>query len=271
MSGQAYVGATKRTFEQAIVHLLQTEYALLGSNRVVQLMASDIEQIAEEFYPRMEHLSSGWMVLAGVKATGGKAYPGQPASDHQLVTIAWPVSLPQDVHALATMPPGPEGKQARHRLLRQRIVRLINHGLEHPQGPILLTLADLSILLGRDTPQISKMLTEARKITGQPLPTMGYYFDQGMRPSHKNEIVALYEQGLDEAEIAFRSQHNQSSVGRYLRDYERVKLALNRQVQPEDMARLTGLQPSVAEEYVRLVHQYHPDLRPVSKSTSSGI
>lgn len=270
MSSQAYVGTAKRTFKQAIVHLLQSEYALLGSDRVVWLLASDIEQLTEQFYPPMEHLSSGWMVFTGTKATGGKAYPGQPVSDHQLVTLAWPVSLPQDVQALAAMPPGPEGKQLRHHLLRQRVVRLVEHGLAHPQGPVLLTLADLSILVGAATVQISKLLAEARESTGKALPTMGYYFDQGMSPSHKCEIVALYEQGLDEAEIAFRAQHAQSSVGRYLRDYERVKLALNRQIPPAEIAQMTGLQPSVVKAYVELVYEYHPDLQSIPDANHSG-
>ena len=37
------------------------------------------------------------MVFTGTKATGGKAYPGQPVSEHELVTLAWPVCLPEDV------------------------------------------------------------------------------------------------------------------------------------------------------------------------------
>ena len=171
---------------------------------------------------------------------------------------------------MATMPSGREGKQARHLLLRQRVVRLVEHGLAHPQGPVLLTLADLSILVGLTTIEISKLLAEARELTGKPLPTMGYYFDQGMRPTHKAEIIALYEQGLDEAEIAFRAQHAQSSVGRYIGDYERVKLALRRQIRPEEIAQMTGLQPSVVKAYVKLVHKYHPDLQPVPELSHFG-
>jgi len=49
----------------------------------------------------------------------------------------------------------------------------------------------------------------------------GYFFDQGMRPTHKAEIIALYEAGLDEAEIARRSQHTPASVGHYSRHYEK--------------------------------------------------
>ena len=38
-SGQAYVGATKRTFQHAVRHLLETDYGLMGSRRVLELLA----------------------------------------------------------------------------------------------------------------------------------------------------------------------------------------------------------------------------------------
>jgi len=69
--------------------------------------------------------------------------------------------------------------------------------------------------------QVSQPLTRARRAIGKPLLTKGYFFDQGMRPTHKAEIIALYEAGLDEAEIARRSQHTPASVGHYSRHYEK--------------------------------------------------
>jgi len=260
MSAQAYVGTMKRSFVQAVVHLLQSQYALMGSDRILQLLAEDIQALVKQFYPEPDYLSSGWLVFTGTKAEGGKAYPGQPVSDHQLVTISWPVCLPEDTAALAQMPPGKAGQEARRALLQQRVIRLIEHGAAHPDGPVLLTLADLSVMLGADIHYLSQLLTQARKETDQPLPTVGYYFDLGMKPTHKAEIVDLYEQGLDEVEIAHRSQHAQSSVGRYLRDYERVKLALQRQIDPDQIPSLTGLQPGVVVAYVKLVGEHHPDL-----------
>jgi hypothetical protein len=125
-------------------------------------------------------------------------------------------------------------------------------------------------MLGRTNGQISRLLIELRQETGQPLPTKGYYFDQGVRPTHKAEIVALYEQGLDEADIARLSHHAQSSVGRYLRDYERVKLLLLHKVPIEQISPMSGLQPTVVDAYVKLVQQYHPDLLPNSEIAPSG-
>jgi hypothetical protein len=125
-------------------------------------------------------------------------------------------------------------------------------------------------MLGADNVYLSQLLAEARKETAQPLLTVGYYFDLGMKPTHKAEIIDLYEQGLDEVEIAHRSQHAQSSVGRYLRDYERVKLALQRQIDPDQIAPLTGLQPGVVNAYVKLVEKYHPNLPVCSQSAPIG-
>jgi hypothetical protein len=270
MSSGAYRGSAKRTFEQAIEHLLATEYSLLGSGRILQLLAGDIKALAESFYPPATRLRPGWMVFTGIKAEGGKAYPGQPTSDHTLVTIPWPVCLSQDIQALADAPPHEAGKQVRQQLNQQRLVRLVEHGWQHSQGPVLLTLADLSLMLGLTTVQVSQLLAKARQELGKPLPTMGYYFDQGMKPTHKAEIVQLYEAGLDEAEIAYRSHHAQSSVGRYLRDYERVKLALQRQIPVEQIPTLIAMQPAVVRAYVNLVAKYHPDLLSISELTPIG-
>jgi hypothetical protein len=79
-SSQAYVGTAKRTFAQAVIHLLETSYRLLGSDRVLELIAEDVKALAEQFFPAQERLRSGWMVFTGVKASGQKAHPGQSAA-----------------------------------------------------------------------------------------------------------------------------------------------------------------------------------------------
>jgi hypothetical protein len=261
MGTQAYVGTARRTFQQALIHLLETDYGLLGSRRVLNLVAEDIQQLVDEFYPAPKRLSSGWMVFTGTKATGHKAYPGQSAGDHQLVTLAWPVLLPEDIQQLASQP---ETKQARRQWFQRRLVRILEYGWQHPKGPVLLTLADLAAMLSLTTVQVSQLLTEARRSTGKPLLTKGHFFDQGMRPTHKVEIIALYEQGVDEVDIARQTGHAANSVGRYIRDYERVRLLLKQGIPVEQMGRLIDMQPNVVNSYVKLTRQYHPNLVPTA-------
>ena len=257
MSGQAYVGTSKRSFRHALLRLLQTDYGLVGSQKILKMLVEDVEQLVNEFYPAPERLRNGWMVFTGTKASGSRARPGQSASDHDLVTLAWPVLTAEDLQRLTQVG---DAKENRSKWFQQRLVRLVEYGQQHSQGPVLLTQADLAVMTGLTTVQVSKLLEAARKVTDKPLMTKGYYFDQGMRPSHKKEIIALYEGGLDEAAIARRSKHAIQSVGRYVRDYERVKKLVRRKTPTEEIGQLLGMQPSVVQAYLEMMKKHHPEL-----------
>lgn len=265
MSGRTYQGMTKRTFKQTLIHLLETDYGILGSQRVLELLTQDIEQLIESFYPPPERLAPGWMVLTGTKASGAKVRPGQGAGEHELVTLAWPVLLPEDIQELAEG--GGQG-EARNTWLQKRMVRLIEYGQAHPQGPVLLTQADLSAMLGMHETHVCILLQKARQQTGKALPTLGYYFDQGRRPTHKSEIIAWYEAGLDEAEITFRSGHSSDGVGNYIRGYERVILMLKRGTPLEEISFLLGMQPSLVQDYAKIIAVHHPELLPHENPSS---
>jgi hypothetical protein len=252
-----YAGTHERTFQQAVVYLLETQYGVLGSQRVLDLLARDIQELAVQFYPAPEHLEPGWMVFTGVRAAGAKAYPGQRASDHELVTLAWPVLLAEDLQDLARHG---DRKKMWNELSRKRLIRIIEHGINQPDGAVLLTLTDLACMLNIPMGQVCVLLKKAREETGKTLMTKGYYFDQGARPTHKNEIIDLYEGGLDEAEISRATNHAQDSVGQYVRDYERVKLMLKHPIPVEQISKMINMQSSLVKAYVDLVAKHHPEL-----------
>lgn len=257
MTQQAYVGTQQRTFQAAFLHEMETNYGFLKSRRMLTLLAEDIQRLVDQFYPTPQHLRPGWILFTGTKADTHKARPGQPACEFTTVTIAWPLLLQEDIEWMASQP---DTTAQRRQLLMRRVIRLLEHGYHHPEGPILLTLADLALLLGISPAVASLLLAEARQTTGKPLLTKGYFFDQGMKPTHKAEIVALYEQGHDEAAIARLSNHAQTSVGRYLRDYERVKELLKTHVPIQRIPRLLDMQPTVVNAYVSLLRHYRPNL-----------
>jgi len=234
------------------------EYALLGSGRILQLLAEDVQALVDQFYPAPDYIQPGWMLFTGVKAEGPKLPPDK-AAGRILITIPWPVLTREDIDFLAT---APESKPHRRTWYQRRLVRLVEHGWDHPQGPVLLTLTDLAAMVGLSAHRVGKLLREARQQTGKTLMTKGYFFDQGLKPTHKAEIVALYEQGLDEVEVARRSGHTQDSVGHYLRDYERVKVLLARGWRPDEMPQVTNMRLSVVKAYAKLAYQYHPHLKP---------
>lgn len=255
MSQPTYVGSYQRTFQAAFVHEMESNYGFLKSRRMLSLLAQDVQRLIEEFYPLPQHLRPGWILFTGTKADGHKARPGQHACEFTSVTIPWPLLLPEDLQWMATHQ---DVEEQRRPLLKQRLIRLIEHGATHPQGPVLLTLSDLALLIGITPAYASTLLKEARLETGKPLLTKGYFFDQGMRPTHKAEIVALYEQGCDELEIARRSHHDQTSVGRYLRDYERIKELVKLKIATDRIPQLLDLQPSVVQAYLDLLRLHRP-------------
>jgi hypothetical protein len=260
MSGQAYVGTAKRGFLAAVYQLLEQDYGVLGSRRILEMLAQDVQDLVEEFYPVPERIGSGWMVFTGTKGSGKKAMIGQTADQHELVTIAWPVLVQEDLKGLTSGLLENRKHPRRAQWYKQRLRRIMEYGYEHSEGPVLLTLADLATMLGITTIEISKWLQQIRKETGKSLPTKGYYFDQGMRPTHKEEILSLYEAGVDEAEIARRTNHAQDSVGNYIRGYERVRLMISRNVPIDHIGALIDMQPSVVNAYIDLLKRFHPDL-----------
>ena len=56
MAKKHYRTALHRTFQQAVVHLLETEYKLVGSHKVIQMIASDIANLHEEYYQHAAHV-----------------------------------------------------------------------------------------------------------------------------------------------------------------------------------------------------------------------
>ncbi|MEZ4664241.1 MAG: DUF1670 domain-containing protein [Caldilineaceae bacterium] len=267
MSSQAYVGTAKRTFQQAFMHEMETNYGFLNSQGMLKFLAQDVQRLVEEFYPAPTRISSGWMLFTGTKVDQTKAFPGQSASDHTTLTIPWPVLLPEDIQAM-TKPPN--NKEKRWSLLQHRVIRLIEHGLAHPDGPITLTQADLALMLGITHEQVCLLLKDARLDSGKPLPTKGYFFDQGLRPTHKAQIIQLYEQGVDEADIALRTQHSPTSVGNYIRGYERVMALVKRSTPISTIAYLLNMQIDLVHQYIQLLRIYQHDLLPFLDSPDLG-
>jgi Protein of unknown function (DUF1670) len=267
MSSQAYVGSAKRTFQEAFIHEMATNYGFLNSQGMLKYLAQDVQRLVDEFYPPPSRLSSGWMLFAGTKVDGTKAFPGQSASDQTTVTIPWPVLLPEDIQAMAM---APNTKARRQQLLQTRLIRLIEHGLHHPDGPVTLTQADLALLLNLTHEQVCQLLQETRLASGHALPTKGHFFDQGLRPTHKAEIIELYEAGIDEADIAYRTQHAPTSVGNYIRGYERVMALVKRNTPLPTIAYLLNMQANLVQQYLDLLRIHHVELLPFLDSSDLG-
>ncbi|MCK7522672.1 MAG: hypothetical protein MZV64_35805 [Ignavibacteriales bacterium] len=47
-----YESIKKRNFRTAIINLLENEYKILGSRKIIEMLADDLEDLHREYYPK---------------------------------------------------------------------------------------------------------------------------------------------------------------------------------------------------------------------------
>jgi hypothetical protein len=253
-----YGSIEKRTFGSAMMHLLETEYGLIGGRRILQLLVEDVEGLLEEFYPAVERAGSGSLIWTCTADEGKKAEPGKRTEEYKTATVQLPFVTSADLQD-RTDKKTPRAKRAAAARARdkKRLARMVTAAAE--QGG-LLTIAELSVILNKSYQVISTYVREWEQENDELLPLKGYRMDQGSRPTHKKEIVRLYEQGIEPPDVARETRHSLKSVERYLQDYERVKMLLKREMEADEISSTIGRGRTVVLEYIEIARQYHPEL-----------
>ena len=67
MSAIHYHASTQRTFRQAVVHLLEHEYKLVGSRKVLQMIADDIADLQADYYREAALVPPEILLMVSVK------------------------------------------------------------------------------------------------------------------------------------------------------------------------------------------------------------
>jgi hypothetical protein len=247
-----YGSIEKRNFQAALIHLLETEYRMVGSRRILKILAEDVQELVEQFYPKTERLHSGQLVWTCTGDEGQKAQPGKPTESYKATTVVLPLIGKEEIQEQLKRC-GKSRQQGRHKRQMKRMVEAA------VQQAGLLTLAELSMILGISYNAAGKYAREIEAESGQPLLLKGYKMDQGSRPSHKGEIIRLYEEGLEPPDIARETGHSLKSVDCYLKDYERVKMLLKQNLNVAEISAIIGRGQSVVKEYVTQAQIYHPE------------
>jgi len=252
-----YESITKRDFRSALINLLESEYKILGSRRVIDLLADDIENIHREYYPRQSEVGFGEIVFRTTKDDGQRQSYGKKTEDYASVTVVLPLITKEDVERRIYYKKGDRNSNYEHREARdiETMVRLLREAKR--QGG-LLSGAELSMLMNRSLSTIRKYLDAYLKKTGEILPLKGYVLDQGSLPTHKGIIISLYEQGISPADIVLKTGHSQNAVDRYIKHYAQIKKLLMRGMNESAIKEITGRTMKVVKEYVKLYHDLNP-------------
>lgn len=255
-----YESMGKRDFKTSLIRLLETEYKVLGSRRVLMMLADDVEQLHQEYYPLRNRLGFGDVVWQTTKDDGQRPNYGKKTEDYAVATVILPLIRKEDIERRIYFKKGDRNSNYRHREARdiELMVRLLKSA--KAQGG-LLSGAELSVLMNRTTGTIGKYLKAYFEKTGEVLPMKGYVLDQGSNPSHKGIIISLYEQAISPADIVLKTGHTQNAVDRYIKTYDQVLALVRKKHDAISISQITGRTLHTVRQYLRLVKDFHPELR----------
>jgi hypothetical protein len=269
---------TKRSYRQAIVHLLETEYKIIGSHRVLEQLAEDVESLNREYFGEQSKMAPGILCWRTQSLEDQKISYGKRTEDYKAKTVYLPLVEMSDIELRMHHRKGVRNDNWVGSDLRERaqMVRLLNSAYE--QGTSL-TISELAVMMNRSLSVIGKHVKQYYAThPEETLPLRGYIYDQGSNPTHKALICTLHERGENEADIARKTQHQLKSVGRYISHYTRVKQLMERGLGNREIAHVLGIGERVVFEYQRIATHFHPGLakkttlkkNKKTKSTSRG-
>ncbi len=249
MTRTPFSNLDKKTFRQAITELLEREYKILGSHKVLELIAEDIMSLHHKYYPKNSRPSFGQLSWVTTAADNPKPQLGQKFEEYRQETINLPYVTAEDIELKRQ-----NVSKTEHDLIR--IERLTKSAKK--QGA-LLTVEELAAILNRSTATISKRIKEYHEKHDDLLPLKGYIMDMGRGTTHKKKILELYEQNVQPPDIAKKTDHSMSAVDRYIKDYERIKFLIRRGIEIQQISHMTGRGKSVIKQYIQIYKKYHED------------
>lgn len=253
-----YETISKRNFRTALIYMLETEYKILGSRKILEMLADDIEDLHREFYPSIDRVGFGEIVFRTTKDDGQRQSYGKKAEDYDSATVILPLITQEDIERRIYYKKGDRNSNYEHREARdiETMVRLIKSA--KAQGG-LLNGAEVSVLMNRSLATIRSYLDAYRKKTGEILPLKGYVLDQGSMPTHKAIIISLYEQGISPADIVLKTNHSQNAVDRYIKQYDQIRILIRKGLDQEAIKEITGKSLKIVKEYTKLYYDLNPE------------
>ncbi len=256
-----YKTINKRTFASAMEHLLETEFKLVGSHRVIRMMVESIMELHQEFYPETRYLTPGTILWATTKAgEGAKVSWGKRAEEYGIKLVHLPLVTKAEIESRQNPGRGNNPKNNRQKQAErdmQTMARLVKSAAE--QGG-LLTGAEVSVLMNRSLGKVQEYIRTWEAETGEALPMKGYVLDMGSSPTHKGIICRKFEEGMSPPDIARATGHTLQAVDNYLGTYERVKVLLLRGFDVPTISQVTGKALRTIAQYLVIVECYQPDL-----------
>jgi hypothetical protein len=241
----------KRSLPDMLVRKFLTEYGYDHGPVIARAIVEDILATIEACYP--ERIPPKTVVWLAVRREWNGRRKGLEVTD--LVPVQLRVVTEEEI-ALLMAPALRRQFKASRAFNRVRYARWCFDAYE--QGGVL-TLLDLSLISGLSEHYIGELLQEHERETGVVVPTRGTVHDIGPSMTHKAEVVRRWLRGESPLQIAKTLKHSQEAVDRYIADFQKVRLLVQK-FPVVDVPALAGLSASVVQQYVALLGEYEPEL-----------
>jgi hypothetical protein len=256
-----YKTVGRRDFRAAIEYLLETEFKLVGSHRVIRLIAESIVELHREFYPEHRQMEPGTILWTTTKAgEQAKVSWGKRAESYGIQMVLLPLVTKAEIESRMAAGPGRDPRHNQHKEFQRdtnTMVRLVKSAAE--QGG-LLSGAEVSVLMNRSLGKVQQYIRTYEQETGDPLPMKGYVLDMGSSPTHKGIICRKLEEGMSPPDIARATGHSLAAVDNYLGTYDRIKVLLRKGFDISTICQVTGKAARTVGQYVAIVERFHPEL-----------
>lgn len=126
----------------------------------------------------------------------------------------------------------------------------------YQQGGVLST-RDLSLLLVSSAAYLSQLRIEYEKENKTILPHTGVIHDMGTTLTHKRIIVYKHVvEKKDPSIVARETNHSQTAVDKYLKDFNRIKTLVNDNKDINFIHHTTNIARPVIKQYLQIINNY---------------
>ena len=145
------------------------------------------------------------------------------------------------------------------RVIRKNVIaRMITEA--YRQGAVLST-RDLSLLLVSQAPGLSQLRIQYEEENSTILPHTGVIHDMGSTLTHKRIIVYKHVvEKKDPSIVARETNHSQSAVDKYLKDFNRVKNLVKDEKDINFIHHTTNIAKPVINQYLQIINNYVKEL-----------
>ncbi|MFL0167120.1 DUF1670 domain-containing protein [Candidatus Clostridium helianthi] len=246
-SRQHYVPGAKLTYATMLKQMLKQELGYQGKPKILDLLATEIENITKECYVDKNDIGLGQIKVV-VPSIHDKPSWSQNIEDTALVTVTLTLHSSEDTEALKANKPS--------RLVTQdKLMRIAKEAIE--QEGVLSSAVAASLLNIKQT-TVSKYVKEYFEREGRIVPLRGFVHDMGKTTTHKRWIIELYLNGYTTKQIQSRTDHKIVSIDRYIKRYKAVENIIEeiKTVDSIKISRLLDISVHSAREYTAIYLEY---------------